>query len=160
MPDIPGLEIARGVPLPVFLGKIAFPGALGHHDEGVAPLFQAAFQVGEQTALAVQIEVGLGDQDIIDLPQGQGGGGGDEPGKAAHELHQADAVGGADGLGVGRMDGFGGHLHRGVEPEGAAHQGDVIVDGLGDDDDADAQFPAGDLLADLRGRPAGCRRRR
>jgi len=36
-----------------------------------------------------------------------------------------------------------GHLHCGIEAEGAAHQGNVVVNGLGDDDDAGCASPGG-----------------
>ncbi len=83
----------------------------------------------------------FGDEDKVDLPQGQGGVGGDKAGVAAHELHQADAVGGSQGLGMGRPDGLVAISTAVSKPKERLHQGDVVVNGLGDDDDAFSQLP-------------------
>src|SRR5205814_55871 len=72
-------------------------------------------------------------------------------GIAAHQLHQADAVGNAGGLDVRRMHRVRGDGDGGLEAEGAADIGDVVVDGLRDADDGDGQATAFDLFPNGRG---------
>ena len=101
-------------------------------------------------------EAGEGEGDLrhqaeVDLAVDQGRVGGDEAGVAAHQLHQADAVARPGGLGVGGVDGPLRLGHRGLEAEGRLHEGDVVVDGLGDADDAERAAPAAGLPGDRPG---------
>jgi hypothetical protein len=114
----------------------------------VVAVDDAAVQGGEEALGAVEADGDFGDEDEIDLLRGDGGAGGDEAGVAAHELDEADAVGGALGLAVGAIEDGAGGFDGGEVAEGLADVLDVVVDGLGDADDGDGQLAAGDFLGD------------
>jgi len=89
----------------------------------------------------------LGDEDDV------GGGAdprveGDPAGVAPHHLDDHDALV-ALGGGVELVDRVGGGLDRGIEAEGDVGGGEVVVDGLGDADDAEAFL--GQFVGDAEG---------
>lgn len=122
--------------------------AFSRDDDGVPAQFEAPFQRGEQAAVAVQLERRFGDEHEVGLTQGEGGLRRDESGLAAHELDDADAVGRAHGFHMRAADGFGGLVHGGVETKGLRHEIDVVVDGLGDADDGNADVALAYFLGD------------
>ena len=122
--------------------------AFSRDDDGVPAQFEAPFQRGEQAAVAVQLERRFGDEHEIGLTQGESGLRRDESGLAAHELDDADAVGRAHGFHMRAADGFGGLVHGGVETKGLRHEIDVVVDGLGDADDGNADVALAHFLGD------------
>ena len=70
----------------------------------------------------------------------------DEPGVAAHQLDDPDAVARRCGLGMGGFEGVRRDVHRGLEAEGLVDEGDVVVDRLGDADHAERDsLPRGDV---------------
>lgn len=147
--DVPELLVAGGVAGGGLAQKVlARP--LGGHDDGVLAVDEALLQRLEQSPLPFEFEGGLGDQHEVHVLHGQGGPCGDEPRLPPHELHEADAVGRAAGLGVGALDGLRGLEHRGLEAEGLGDEVDVVVDGLRDADDRHLQPPLADLLADAQ----------
>ena len=116
---------------------------------------EAAFEGGEKPLVAVQVDGDLGDQDKVGDAAGQRGRGGDEPGVAAHEFDQSDAVEDGLGLDVGAVDDPLGFGDGGGVAEGAVAVFDVVVDGFGDPDDGDGEVAAGDFEGDLMGPALG-----
>ena len=110
------------------------------------------FKCREET---FQAERHLRHQAEVDLVVHQDRIGGDETGVAAHQLHQADAVAGADGLAVGAVGGPFGLGHGGFETESGLNERDVVVDRFGDADDGELQTASGDLLMDGLGPAQG-----
>ena len=145
--DIAELDVARGIALRRGCQQF-LAGPFGHHDHRVAALLQPLFQVPQE---AVKGEGYLRHQAEVDLAVDQGGEGGDKARVTPHQLHQADAVAGPVGLGVGGIDGPVGLGHGGLETEGLLDEGDVIVDGLGDADDAERAAAAARLCGDGAG---------
>ncbi len=135
-------------------------GPLGDDDERMALAEDPPLERGEEAAFPVEAEGDLGDQHEVGVLAGQRGAGGDEARVPAHQLHQADAVGGAPCLDVGPAQHLLGLLEGGVVAERGEDELDVVVDRLGDADDRLVQPAARDLLARSPWCPAGSRRRR
>ena len=119
------------------VGALRRDGALGDdHDRrelptGVAPL--------QPLAHVVDVEGDLGHEDLGRAP-GDPGVGGDPSDVATHDLAHDDPVMGL-GRGAQPVDGVGGDLHGGVEPEGHLGPRQVVVDGLRDPHGVDAVGP-------------------
>ena len=96
----------------------------------------------------------------FDVRRGERRVAGDEPGMAAHELDEADAVARAGGLDVGAADDLDGGRERRLETEAAVDEVDVVVDRLGDADDARSAARAARPPRRSRGAAHACRRRR
>ena len=88
----------------------------------------ARVAAGDQPAHLVDVEGALGDEDHV-RAAGQAGVQRDPARVAAHDLQQHHPVV-ALGRGVQAVDGLGGHLQGGVEPEGLVGGAEVVVDGL------------------------------
>ncbi len=97
----------------------------------------------------MQGEVDFGDQHEVRIVIGERGVTGDETGMAAHELDDADAAEGRLDLHASGLDRLGRLAERGLEAEALADVRDVVVDRLGDPDDADRQAAAIDLLDEV-----------
>ncbi len=131
------------------------PRALRRDDHRVRALLEAALQRGQQAAFAVELERRFRDEHEIGLAQGKGRLRRDEAGLAPHELDEADPVGRAERFHVRAADGLGRLVHGGVEAEGLGNEVDVVVDGLGDADDGNAQVAQTYFLGDGRSRLHG-----
>ena len=105
-------------------------------------------QGGEEATLAIEGELGLGNEHKVHFLHGQGGAGGDEAGLAAHELDDAHAEGTAESFGVRALNGLRGLGHGGLEAKGLLDEADVVVDGLGDADDGDFEVAPRHFLED------------
>ncbi len=81
--------------------------------------------------------------------------GGDKPGIAPHQLDHPDPLGRPQGFDMGAADGPGRAFHGRFKTEGFFHQGDIIVDGLGDADDRGDQPAPLNFLGDQVGPPQG-----
>jgi hypothetical protein len=127
-------------------------GAFGDDDDRVVASSQALLEHVEHAAVAGQREGHFRDEAQVDVGPGQGGGGGDEAGVAAHQLHEADAVPGAARFGVRGADGAGGGLDGGGEPEAALDPIHVVVDRFGNANHRQSDPPGGGFGRD-RGRP-------
>ena len=113
-------------------------------------------QMGQQRVFSrFQIEVDFGNEAVVDEGVGHGGRRGDEPGIPAHDLDQPHAVEGALGFVVDSRHRPSGIEHRRGETEGGVDETDVVVDGLGDGDDAQGQFPPHRGFGDGVGAPGG-----
>ena len=122
--------------------------AFGDDDHRVPPLQHAAVQIGQQPAFAFKFEWHLGNQREVHFLAGQGGARGDEAGVAAHQLHDADAVGHAVRFHVGAVDDFLGFLNRREVAEGTVHVLHIVVDCFRDADDRDRQLAPLNLVND------------
>lgn len=116
--------------------------ALGNDHHAVALPLDAATHVGQHAVLVVvQVNVHLGDEAAVHVVTGEGrvryalgvhaGHTGDESRLATHQLHDAHAVLTAHRLGVRALDSMHALLHGSLEAERTVHQGNVVVDGLG-----------------------------
>ena len=136
--DVGEPAVARGVAPGDRLVHQLLPGPFGNGDNGVMSLLEPRLERLEETTLTVERERHLGDQAEVDVAVGQGCVGGDEAAVATHQLDQANTVVGAARLGVGGSEGAGRLLDGGGEAEAALDPADVVVDRLGNTDDADA----------------------
>jgi len=151
-PDVVETDVARCIAANrAFPGEEVLPRALGHDDDGMMPGQHPLLELAEEPPLPVEVEGHFGDEDEIRVPRGQGCRRGDVTGLASHELHEADPHGGPLRLHVGALDRPDGLGDGRVEPEALLDEDEVVVDGLGDADHADLQFPAGRLLRDQPG---------
>ena len=132
----PQAGVAGGVGARWLAGEVLLAGALGDDDHRVPALGDRRAQVREEPVLAVELERHLGDQHEVGVVLGQRRVAGDEAGVAAHQLHQADAVGRRARLDVGGADRLGRARERGPEAEALVDERDVVVDRLRDADDA------------------------
>ena len=96
-PDVTELDVSRRVPF-VVPGHQILTRPLGDDDDGVAAALEPLAQRGEQP---LERERNLGHEAEVDLAIDEHAVRGDEARVAAHQLHEADAVARALGLGVG-----------------------------------------------------------
>ena len=143
--DIAVLDVPRRVPLRALRHQI-LPGAFRDHDHRVASPLEPLLQRREEP---FEAERHFGNQAEVHLAVDQGRIRRDEPRIAAHDLHESDPVARRLRLGVccirravrlgdGRL-----------ESKRPLHERDVVVDRLGDTDDADLQATSGRFLPDL-----------
>ena len=119
--------------------------ALGDDDDREVAAARVA--AADQPAHLLDVERALGDQDHAGAA-GQPGVQRDPAGVATHHLHDHHAVVRL-GRGVEAVDGVGGDLHRGVEPERHVRPAEVVVDRLRHADHRQAV-----RAVQLRGRPS------
>ena len=113
---------------------------------------QPTLELVQKSVGPVELQSGdSGNQAEVRFSAGDRGGGGDEPGLATHELHQADAVQNRLRFDVGPVDRLFGLGHGGGETERAPAEVDVVVDRLGDADDRYRQAATGNLARNRMG---------
>ncbi len=142
------LFVARGVARAVLVLKEMLAGAFGNGDDGMLAFEDAVFEGGQEAVGSVEREIDFGHQAEVDFLAGEGGTSSDEAGVAAHEFHQADAVGGAFGFDMGTAHSLLRDLECGGEAERAINVFDVVVDGFWNADYGDLESTAGNFFAD------------
>jgi len=121
------------------VGYQILSGAFGDEDDGVVTIENPAFEMREQAVGAFEVEGQLGNEDEIDVVNSKGCVRGDEAGLPAHNLDDADAVDGAEGLDVRGRDGVNGFGDGGLEAERFLNETQIVIDCFRYTDDGDSQ---------------------
>ena len=151
--DVVEFPVAGGIEAGPGIGDQVLAGSFRSHDHGMAAPFDSFEQVVEQTVRTVQLKGHLRDEHIVGVGLGERRVAGDEAGMAAHQLHEAHAVGRGLGLDMRRLDRLRRLTEGGLKAEALVDEGDVVVDRLGDTDDGDLAVTGGDRGGDLHRPP-------